>query len=188
LPSRTVQKILVTERLITEAAAQGDRGRPGQDGASTGQGPPGPRLISNRRARRRLEPTGSCPLRVGEIWRTRWLVIRVGAIQAPTAARARVCAHVVGVGRRPTGEEPLDRRPLRPDHPETHQMSTIAPQRHDPGSVLVKAARWWTTKRCCGLWSTAGRGGHPQRCDRRRSKCYTVSKGQPVADIYQDII
>ncbi len=44
-----------------------------------------------------------------EVWRSRWLIIGLGAIGAETARRARAFeAHVTGVRRHPTGEEPVD--------------------------------------------------------------------------------
>ncbi len=44
-----------------------------------------------------------------EVWRSRWLIIGLGAIGAETARRAQAFeAHVTGVRRHPQGDEPVD--------------------------------------------------------------------------------
>ncbi|MDE0215820.1 MAG: hypothetical protein OXN79_04480, partial [bacterium] len=44
-----------------------------------------------------------------EVWRSRWLIIGLGAIGAETARRAQAFeAHVTGVRRHPQGNEPVD--------------------------------------------------------------------------------
>ncbi len=95
-----------------------------------------------------------------EVWRSRWLVIGLGAIGAETARRARAFeAHVTGVRRHPTGEEPVDDMisPAEvlsalpdadvvvlavPATPETENLVNddfLSAMR--PGSVLVNVAR-----------------------------------------------
>ena len=95
-----------------------------------------------------------------EVWRSRWLIIGLGAIGAETARRARAFeAHVTGVRRRPTGNEPVDTM-ISPAEvpaalPEADVVVLAAPASPDtenlvddaflaamkPGSVLVNVAR-----------------------------------------------
>ncbi|HVX22303.1 MAG TPA: D-2-hydroxyacid dehydrogenase [Acidimicrobiales bacterium] len=95
-----------------------------------------------------------------EVWGTRWLIVGLGAIGTATAVRARAFgAEVVGVRRRPAGDEPVDAMidpggiagalPAAdvvvlavPGTPETHHL---VDERFlgamQPGSVLVNVAR-----------------------------------------------
>ena len=95
-----------------------------------------------------------------EVWRSRWLIIGLGAIGAETARRARAFeAHVTGVRRHPTGNEPVDAMIAPADVPgalpEADVVVLAAPATPDtenlvddaflsalkPGSVLVNIAR-----------------------------------------------
>ena len=95
-----------------------------------------------------------------ELWRSRWLIIGLGAIGAETAHRARAFeAHVTGVRRHPTGDEPVDAMisPAEiPDAlPEADVVVLAAPATPEtenlvndgflsamkPGAVLVNVAR-----------------------------------------------
>ena len=95
-----------------------------------------------------------------EVWRSRWLIIGLGAIGAETARRARAFeAHVTGVRRHPTGDEPVDAMIAPADVsgalPEADVVVLAAPATPDtenlvddaflsamkPGSVLVNIAR-----------------------------------------------
>ncbi len=95
-----------------------------------------------------------------EVWRSRWLVIGLGAIGSETARRAQAFeAHVTGVRRHPTGDEPVDAM-ISPDQvpdalpgadvvvlaaPATPETENLVD--HDflsamkPGAVLVNVAR-----------------------------------------------
>ena len=95
-----------------------------------------------------------------EIHGTTWLIIGLGAIGAATATKARAFgAHVVGVRRSPTGDEPVDRM-LRPSEiadavgeadvvvlaapatPDTrHLVDAAFLERMKPRSLLVNIAR-----------------------------------------------
>ncbi|WP_420436775.1 D-2-hydroxyacid dehydrogenase [Candidatus Poriferisocius sp.] len=95
-----------------------------------------------------------------EVWRSRWLVIGLGAIGAETAHRARAFeAHVTGVRRHPAGDEPVDEM-ISPAEipnalPDTDVVVLAAPATPEtenlvddgflsamkPGSVLVNIAR-----------------------------------------------
>ena len=95
-----------------------------------------------------------------EVWRSRWLIIGMGAIGSETARRARAFeAHVTGVRRHPTGDEPVDAMiaPAEvpaalsaadvvvlaaPATPETENLvddSFLSAMK--PGAVLVNVAR-----------------------------------------------
>lgn len=95
-----------------------------------------------------------------EVWRSRWLIIGLGAIGAETARRARAFeAHVTGVRRHPTGDEPVDAMIApadvhdalphadvvvlaAPATPETENLVDDAfLSALKPGSVLVNIAR-----------------------------------------------
>ena len=95
-----------------------------------------------------------------EVWRSRWLIIGLGAIGAETARRARAFeAHVTGVRRHPTGSEPVDAM-IAPGEvpaalPDSDVVVLAAPATPEtenlvdddflsamkPGSVLVNVAR-----------------------------------------------
>ncbi|MCQ3811489.1 MAG: D-2-hydroxyacid dehydrogenase [Acidimicrobiia bacterium] len=95
-----------------------------------------------------------------EVWRSRWLIIGLGAIGAETARRARAFeAHVTGVRRHSTGDEPVDAM-ISPAEvldalPDTDVVVLAAPASPEtenlvdnsflsamkPGSVLVNIAR-----------------------------------------------
>ena len=95
-----------------------------------------------------------------EVWRSRWLIIGLGAIGSETARRARAfAAHVTGVRRHPTGNEPVDDM-IAPAEvpaalPEADVVVLAAPatpktenlvddgflSAMKPGSVLVNIAR-----------------------------------------------
>ena len=95
-----------------------------------------------------------------EVWRSRWLIIGLGAIGAETARRARAFeAHVTGVRRHPTGNEPVDHM-IAPGEmsaalPDADVVVLAAPATPEtenlvddgflsamkPGSVLVNIAR-----------------------------------------------
>ena len=95
-----------------------------------------------------------------EVWRSRWLIIGLGAIGAETARRARSFdAHVTGVRRHPQGDEPVDAM-ISPAEmpaalPEADVVVLAAPATPEtenlvddaflsamkPGSVLVNVAR-----------------------------------------------
>ena len=95
-----------------------------------------------------------------EVWRSRWLIIGLGAIGAETARRAQAFeAHVTGVRRHPTGDEPVDAMispaELPAALPEAEVVVLAAPATPEtenlvdesflsamkPGSVLVNIAR-----------------------------------------------
>ena len=95
-----------------------------------------------------------------EVWRSRWLIIGLGAIGSETARRARAFeAHVTGVRRQPTGDEPVDAMiaPAEvpaalpdadvvvlaaPATPETENLVDDAfLSAMKPGAVLVNVAR-----------------------------------------------
>ena len=95
-----------------------------------------------------------------EVWRSRWLIIGLGAIGAETARRARAFeAHVTGVRRHPTGDEPVDVMISPADVlralPEADVVVLAAPATPEtenlvddaflsalkPGAVLVNVAR-----------------------------------------------
>lgn len=95
-----------------------------------------------------------------ELWRSRWLIIGLGAIGAETARRARAFeAHVTGVRRHPQSDEPVDAM-ISPAEvpaalPEADVVVLAAPATPEtenlvdddflsamkPGSVLVNIAR-----------------------------------------------
>ena len=95
-----------------------------------------------------------------EVWRSRWLIIGLGAIGSETARRARAFeAHVTGVRRHPTGSEPVDAM-IAPGEvpsalPEADVVVLAAPATPEtenlvddgflsamkPGAVLVNVAR-----------------------------------------------
>ena len=95
-----------------------------------------------------------------EVWRSRWLIIGLGAIGSETARRARAFeAHVTGVRRHPTGDEPVDAMISPSEVPETLPDADVvvlaAPATAEtenlvddaflsamkPGAVLVNIAR-----------------------------------------------
>ncbi|WP_420638513.1 D-2-hydroxyacid dehydrogenase [Candidatus Poriferisocius sp.] len=95
-----------------------------------------------------------------EVWQSRWLVVGLGAIGSETARRAQAFgAHVTGVRRHPTGDEPVDAliSPAQtltalPDcdvvvlaAPATPETENLVDDRFlsamKPGSVLVNVAR-----------------------------------------------
>lgn len=95
-----------------------------------------------------------------EVWRSRWLIVGLGAIGSETAQRARAFdAHVTGVRRQPRGDEPVDAM-ISPAEipaalPETDVVVLAAPATPEtenlvddsflsamkPGAVLVNVAR-----------------------------------------------